>query len=183
MYTGRFGIVAVQDKEFQERLKRQDVQLLVTQLMKNEETTIKLILERLYDTATVNWIDQKVRFRTVRPGLKLAARCVKPAGRYFGYKWLVKKTPRLITGWLFRQVAFKPKKQKLTPVQVQPIPQELLANQQQQINQLQQRLKLTSSVAAVSILSMGGLLLAQNVEVLTQVSPQVESISQQQTIR
>ena len=168
----------MQEKDLQEQLKRQDVQLLITQLMKNEETTIKLILERLYDTATGNWIEQKVRWRQVKPGLKFAARCAKPAGRYFGYNWLVKKTPRLITGWLFRQVAFKPKQPKPAPVQVQPIPQELLANQQKQINQLQRRVKLTSSVAAVSIISMGGLLLVQSVPVLTQASPESESVSQ-----
>lgn len=158
----------MQDRDFDEQLKRQDVQLLLTQLMKNEETTIKLILERLYDVATGNFIDQKVRFRPARPGLKFVAHCVRPAGRYFGYKWLVKKTPRLITGWLFRQVAVKFQKPKPPKVEtVQPVPQALLMNQQKRINQLQTRLRLTSGIAALAVVSMGGLLLAQNAEILT----------------
>ncbi|MEM9137994.1 MAG: hypothetical protein AAGB01_11700, partial [Cyanobacteria bacterium P01_F01_bin.42] len=119
------GAKRVQDKELQERLKRQDVQLLLTQLLKNEEAMVKLILERLYDTGTGNWIDRQVRFRPVKPGLRLAARCAKPAGRYLGYKWMVKNTPKLITRWLFSQVAFRPKKVK--PVKAQPVPSELLA--------------------------------------------------------
>lgn len=169
----------MQDHEFEQQLRRQDVQLLVTQLMKNEETTIKLILERLYDTATVNWIDQKVQFRFARGGLKLAARCAKPAGRYFGYRWLVKKTPRLITGWLFRQVAFKPKPAKSETVEVKAVPEQLLIHQQQQINQLQKRLRLTSGIAVISIVSVGGLLLMQGAAVFTQ-SPQTTPVSQNQ---
>jgi hypothetical protein len=169
----------VQDHEFEQQLRRQDVQLLVTQLMKNEETTIKLILERLYDTATVNWIDQKVQFPFARGGLKFAARCAKPAGRYFGYRWLVKKTPRLITGWLFRQVAFKPKQAKSETVEVKAIPEQLFIHQQQQINQLQNRLRLTSGIAVISIVSVGGLLWMQGAAVFTQI-PQTTPVSQNQ---
>lgn len=171
----------MQNKEVEQKLRRQDVQLLMTQLLKNEETTIKLILERLYDTGTGNWIDQKVRFRPAQGGLKFVARCAKPAGRYFGYRWLVEKTPRLITGWLFKQVAFKPKKPKPEAVEVKAVPQALLLNQQQQINQLQKRLRLTSGVAVLSIVSVGGLLFMQSSQILTQSTPEPSSISQHQS--
>ena len=168
----------MQDKELEQRLKKQDIQLLVTQLMRNEETVIKLIIDRLYETGSENWIDQKVRFRLANRGLKTVAKVAKPAGRYFGYRWLVKKTPKMIAGWLMRQVAFKPKKKPET-VKVEAVPQSILLNQQQQINKLQTRLRLTSGLAVVSVISIGGLLFVQNSDLILQEPVQEhQSISQ-----
>ena len=172
----------VQDKELEQQLKKQDIQLLVTQLMRNEETLIKLIIDRLYDAGSENWIDKKIQFRLANRGLKTAARVAKPAGRYFGYRWLVKKTPRMIAGWLMRQVSFKPKKKK-APQQVKPVPQSILLSQQKQINKLQTRLRLTSGLAVVSVISVGGLLVMQNSSVLTQQAPtEPRPISQTQRL-
>lgn len=172
----------MQDKELEQRLKKQDIQLLVTQLMRNEETVIKLIIDRLYDTGSDNWIDQKVRFRLANRSLKAVAKVGKPAGRYFGYRWLVKKTPRMISGWLMRQVSFKPKKKKPKAVKVEAVPQSILLNQQKQINQLQTRLRLTSGLAVVSIISAGGLFFANSHLLIQGQTQPATPVSQSSTL-
>ena len=53
-----------------EQICRRDVQLLLTQMMKDEEATVKLIIERLLATGSVNFINQKVRITPVNRGLK-----------------------------------------------------------------------------------------------------------------
>ncbi|MCM1981670.1 hypothetical protein [Lyngbya confervoides] len=157
----------MQDQEsINQQIRRRDVELLVTQLMVNEEATIKLILDRLYATGTINFINHKVKFKPVNHGLKTVAHWATPVGRYFGYRWLVKKTPRLITGWLFSKVAFKvpPIPPTVTVQTVAPAPEVLIGSQQRQIRALRRQLRLTSGAALVAAMSLGGVLMWQNVD-------------------
>ncbi len=164
----------MQQQEYEKQLIcRQDVKLLVTQMMKDEEATIKLIIERLLEAGSINWINQKVRFTPINRGLKKIAHCANPMGQVLGYRWLVKKTPRLITNWLFSKVSFKkapPKVQETVTVTARPMPHALLESQQQEIKQLKARLRLTSGAACIMIASLGSLLIWQNADLLVGIS-------------
>ncbi len=93
------------EKDKQEELM-QDVYILVENLIHREETTVRLVIDCLYDVGTVNLINQKFRSRTFNKTLKLASRVSKPAFKMIAWRLVRKKSPRLITNWLQRKVAF-----------------------------------------------------------------------------
>ncbi|MEM9924474.1 MAG: hypothetical protein AAF915_12115 [Cyanobacteria bacterium P01_D01_bin.50] len=94
------------DKKKEEKIH--EILLLLESLSYREETSIKLIIDSLYDIASVNLIDQKFRSRSLKGGLKLIARVSKPAFRIIAWRWYKKNCPQLIVNWLRRKVAFEP---------------------------------------------------------------------------
>lgn len=91
----------------QERMR--DVLLLLQNLTEREESTVKLILDCLYDVGAVNLINNKVTFQPLNRFLKSIANKPKRLFRFLGYIWFKKNCPLLITNWLFDQVDFKNK--------------------------------------------------------------------------
>ena len=101
----------------------QDVLVLLQHLAENEETTIKLIIECLYDVGTVNFINTKVDNTSINQLTKTIAGMSKPVAKRFGYRWFKKNCPDLIVNWLQRKVAFPPPKVSPSPpaeVEAQP---------------------------------------------------------------
>ena len=88
-----------------ERLR--DVFILLTNLIEREQTTIRLIIDCLYDIGYVNLIDQKVRFRLLNWVAKLIAKASKPAIRVVAWRWFRQNCPQLITEWLYSKVKFQ----------------------------------------------------------------------------
>ncbi|MGA7937827.1 MAG: hypothetical protein WCA35_30035 [Kovacikia sp.] len=88
--------------------RMRDVTLLLQHLNEREETTIKMILDCLYDVGSVNLINQKFQNRQINRFLKAIAWLPKPAFRLFAMRWFKKNCPRLITNWLHRKVSFPP---------------------------------------------------------------------------
>lgn len=84
----------------------QDVKLLLDHLSRSQETTIKLILDCLYDVGAVNLINQRVRRQPFNRFGKSVATLSKPAFRIIAYYWFRKNCPQLITNWLHRKVSF-----------------------------------------------------------------------------
>lgn len=84
-----------------------DVSILLTSLIEREETTIKLIIDCLYDVGSVKLIDKKVRFRSLGAIAKSIARMSKPVLRIFAWRWVKKNCPQLITNWLHAKVKFQ----------------------------------------------------------------------------
>ena len=84
-----------------------DVLILLTSLIEREETTIKLIIDCLYDIGSVKLIDKKVRFRPLGAIAKLIARMSKPILRLFAWRWVKKNCPQLLTNWLYNKVKFQ----------------------------------------------------------------------------
>lgn len=84
-----------------------DVLVLMTGLIEREETTIKLIIDCLYDIAHVKLIDKKVKFRPLGSIAKLIARMSKPVLIVFAWRWVKKNCPQLVTNWLYRKVKFQ----------------------------------------------------------------------------
>lgn len=93
----------------EERIKEErmhDVLLLLDHLVQREETTVKIILDRLYDVGSINLINQKVGFRPMNRLLKMIARLSKPAFRAVAWRWFKGNCPQLITDWLRTKVSF-----------------------------------------------------------------------------
>lgn len=87
-----------------------DVMFLLETMFTKEEGTVKQILDCLYDVASVNLINQRVRRRSFNRIAKWAARFSKPIFRVIALRWFKRNCPRLITDWLYTQVKFEPQK-------------------------------------------------------------------------
>lgn len=101
----------------------QDVLVLLQHLTENEETTIKLMIECLYDVGAVNFINKKVQNDSINQLAKTLAGMSKPIAKRYGYYWFKKNCPELIVNWLQRKVAFPPPKLSPSPkaeVEAQP---------------------------------------------------------------
>ena len=94
------------EKQRKEKLM-QDVNLLVSNLIAREETTVKLILDCLYEVGSSNLINQKISSRPVNEIFKLVAQTSKPIFRGLAWRWLNKNGSRLITDWLGSKVSFR----------------------------------------------------------------------------
>lgn len=90
-----------------EEERMRDIHLLLQHVFKHEETTIRLILDDLYDVGSKNLINQKIRCRPIRGMVKSIAKMSKPVFRIFAMRWFHKNCPQLITQWLRSQVAFE----------------------------------------------------------------------------
>ncbi len=88
----------------------QDVVVLMDAMFRREETTVKLIIENLYDVGAVNLINQKLQSRTLKKMSKGAARLSKPLARAIAVRWVQKNCPQLIGDWLYSKVKFEPVK-------------------------------------------------------------------------
>lgn len=101
----------------------QEVLVLLQHLAENEETTIKLMIECLYDVGAVNFINRKVQNTSFNQLTKKLAVMSKPVAKCYGYYWFKKNCPELIVNWLQRKVAFLPPQQAPAPkaeVEAQP---------------------------------------------------------------
>jgi hypothetical protein len=86
--------------------RMREVQLLLQNLTNREETTIKLILDRIYDVGSANLVDKKFPSHTLNSTMKLIARMSKPVFRVLAWYWFKKNSSLLITNWLYSKVSF-----------------------------------------------------------------------------
>jgi hypothetical protein len=80
--------------------------LLVKTLIYEEESTIKLIIECLYDIGSTNLVNQKVKLTTLNRSLKFITKQSKPVFKIVAWHWFKNNCPTLITGWLHSKVEF-----------------------------------------------------------------------------
>ncbi|MGF1537933.1 MAG: hypothetical protein ACFB4J_15825 [Elainellaceae cyanobacterium] len=81
-----------------------EVALLLENLFLTEASTVKQILDRLYDIGSVHIIDQKVSPRPLKRLSKAIAPGAKPVFRVVAFIWFRKNCPELITNWLYKKV-------------------------------------------------------------------------------
>jgi hypothetical protein len=117
---------AQQQAEQQAEVERmQEVTLLLANLLEREQTTLKAMIGCLYDVGTVNLVNQRVRYRFLRPLARPVLKVSKPVLTTLGYRWVSKKCPPIITRWLQRKVksvtSGPPPKEPSQPVSVQSI--------------------------------------------------------------
>lgn len=87
-----------------------DVLLLLQNLSNDQEATIKLIIDCLYEAGAVNLINQKIRFRPLNRMTKSVARVSKPVFRTVAWYWFQRNCPQLIVNWLLTKITFQPKR-------------------------------------------------------------------------
>ncbi|NRB07211.1 MAG: hypothetical protein HRU34_08065 [Richelia sp.] len=152
------SVTPVVQQEKQEELMH-DVLILLENLIHREETTVKLIVDSLYDVGTVNIINQKFKSRTFNKTLKLVSRVSKPAFKIIAWSWVKKNCPELITNWLQRKVSFeqaktKPQKAELVVAQ-QNIAGNILPPVQdpgQEVKYLRSRVNLLTTLLIGSVI-------------------------------
>jgi hypothetical protein len=89
----------------QEEKRLQDMFLLLETMFLREETTVKLVLDCLYDIGSVNLINKKVRTRPLNGIAKYIARLSKPVFRIVAWRWFMKNCPKLLVDWLYKKVS------------------------------------------------------------------------------
>lgn len=139
-----------------------DVQLLLENLLIREEETAKLILDRLYDVASVNWINRNVSYPSMNRFTRWVAKFTKPAFKWVALRWVKRNAPQLITDWLYTQVKFQPKQS--LPVLPEDSSRQLsaankIARCETEISQLQSRVRLLSVLLVVVTCTLGGAIL------------------------
>ena len=89
----------------QEEKRLQDLFLLLETMFLREETTVKLVLECLYDIGSINMINTKVRKKPLNGIAKYIARLSKPVFRIVAWRWFMKNCPKLLVDWLHGKVS------------------------------------------------------------------------------
>ncbi len=93
------------EKAREEKLMN-EVLLLVKTLIYEQEITIKLIIDCLYDIGATNLINEKFQVGTFNKTLKFITKISKPAFKILAWHWFKNNCPNLITGWLQSKVTF-----------------------------------------------------------------------------
>ncbi len=134
--------------------------ILLQNLTNDQEATIKLILDRLYDVAAVNLINQKLHSRPLNRFIKLIARMSKPALKVYAWQWFKKNCPQLINNWLHSQVSFKNSQIVQTKVAVevlenQPYLPERINNLSQENKYLRYQVKWLAGISFIALTTLG----------------------------
>ncbi|MGB2925147.1 MAG: hypothetical protein WBB82_07585, partial [Limnothrix sp.] len=87
-----------------EEKRLQDLLLLFETMFLREETTVKLIIDCLYDIGSVDLINKKVRRRPLNRIAKYISRLSKPVFRIVAWRWFMKNCPKLLVDWVYGKV-------------------------------------------------------------------------------
>jgi hypothetical protein len=170
-----------QERAEEERMR--DVLLLVTHLVNNQEVTLKLILDALYDVGSVNLINKRLQSRSLNTLGKAIARMSKPAFRVFALRWVQRNCPLLITNWLRSKVSFS----NLTEKQQQPVPTAVVSKVQLdspsniELHNREEITRLRSEVRYLAGVSVGALATLVSTLIWIGYNPQAKTISTRTT--
>lgn len=101
----RFRVELLKEEGLKEERMNQ-VLLLLEDLTRREESTVKLIMDCLYDVGSISLINKKIRIRPLNKLMKSIATLSKPAFIRIGWYWFKRKCPKLIVNWLQSKVYF-----------------------------------------------------------------------------
>ena len=133
---------------------KHDILLLLQHLAQSQETTVKLILGRLYDVGADNLINQKIPSIALKKVLKGATRMSKSAFIVLAYYWFKKNCPQLITDWLLDQVSFTQEEE--TTQEVVTVNPTSVEAEQLKIKQLSSQVQVLTRVVIVLMGILGG---------------------------
>lgn len=159
-----------------------DVLLLLQNLAHNEEATVKLILDCIYDVASVNLINQRLRFRPLNKVTKSVARMSKPAFRVFAWHWFRKNCPQLIANWLHSKVAFETVNTQPSAIAVEVVENRSSPSKAeitQEIKLLRYQVRLLTGVSIVAIATLGIFVAWPNFNPQTESLPLKQQFNQQ----
>ncbi|HEY9735036.1 MAG TPA: hypothetical protein V6D06_02095 [Trichocoleus sp.] len=168
---GSKAFLSVEESRLESERMR-DVKLILDNLFQREETTVKMVLDCLYDVGSVHLINRKISAQALRGPLKAIARMSKPAFRFFAIRRFQDNAPQLIADWLYSQATQQhfvsnPTEPDPTLIDVLPTPAELppaqlpplVEIQAAEINSLRGRVGWLSTALAVVLLVTGGMML------------------------
>ncbi|MDH6062077.1 hypothetical protein NWP17_16825 [Chrysosporum bergii ANA360D] len=150
----------VVEKQIQEE-RIHDVFLLLQNLISREETTVKILLDCLYDVGSHNLINHKFPGRTLNVLLKFISHTSKPIFRIFAWRWFKNNGSQLITNWLQSKVTFKTSEEPKTQL-VRENPQSNLDSvtnsqyQLQEVKHLRSQVTLLTGILAGVVTMFGG---------------------------
>jgi hypothetical protein len=106
-----------------------DVLMLLDQMFRREEATLKLVLGCLYDVGSVNLINQKVNHQTANRLVKWIASLSKPIFGMIALRWFYKNCPQLLVDWLHSKLMFEPASKKSDSPTPAAIASEVVASE------------------------------------------------------
>lgn len=168
----------------EERLQAErmrDVLLLLDNLIRREDVTIKVILSCLYDVGSANLINQKFRSRSLNGLMKRVSTMSKPAFRFFAMRWIKKNCPELITKWLYSKVSFQRspiKTVKKLEAEVLDVKAVLLdaETRRQEVKLLRSQVKLLTGLLIGAITILGGSTIWLGYSQLPEAIPLIQSV-------
>jgi hypothetical protein len=151
-----------------------DVFLMLQHLSRNEEVTIKIIIDCLYEIGSINLINQKLPYPPANGIVKQIARLSKPVFRIVAFHWFRKNGPPLITRWLRNKVSFKKSVARQVSKTVKQVEATLegkdieLYSQSKievlsgEVQRLRSQVRLISGISIGAIAALGGVILWMN---------------------
>ncbi len=106
-----------------------DVLMLLEQMFRREEVTLKLILGCLYDVGSVNLINQKINRQTANRLVKWIASLSRPIFGMIALRWFYKNCPQLLVDWLHSKLMFEPASKKSDSPTPAAIASEVVASE------------------------------------------------------
>jgi hypothetical protein len=164
----------------------QNVLLLLNHLVENEETTLKLIIDCLYEVGSVNLINQKVAGERKNRIARTLARLSKPAAKVLALRWFKKNCPALIVRWLQSKVSFRPIiAPKVVPSIAEVLPSKSSqaaslresaapSAQIQEVKQLRGQIKILSGLLLCTLTALGSTAVWQVYQVSLESSSQAK---------
>jgi hypothetical protein len=171
-------------KELEEQQMKEErmreVLLLIIYLINQEEATIKLIVDCLYDVGSVNLVNQKLQRSPLKAPAKGMAKLSKPIVKIIALRWFKKNGPPLITNWLRSKVAFK--SPQTTPLSAVPAvanvpPAALPDNVNLEIRRLRTQVKVLGGISVGAIAALSGILVWLNYRPAVGTSSQAPQVS------
>ncbi|MEB3336948.1 MAG: hypothetical protein VKJ46_05755 [Leptolyngbyaceae bacterium] len=98
-----------------EAARMQNVLLLLQDLFKREEATVKRVLGLLYDVGSLHVINEKVPIRYLNKPLRVLAKLSKPVFGFVAIRWFQANCPKLIADWLYTVATFQPPENQQQP--------------------------------------------------------------------
>ncbi|NJN48770.1 MAG: hypothetical protein HC805_01915 [Alkalinema sp. RL_2_19] len=132
-----------------------DVVLLLERLAAHDETTVRLIMDCLYDVGSVHYANQKLPNPMLNQLMRAMTRMSKPVFRLFAVKWFQKNCPQMIADWLYTVATFQAQPSPAVPPETIEVMQQLAASERQ-VRALQTRVRCLTGVAVGLFLILGG---------------------------
>lgn len=93
-------------EDLMEQEKMREIHLLLENLFKREETTVRMVLACLYDVGSTRLINKKIHNRSVNGLMKYIINLSKPLFLIIALRWFHKNVPTRLTNWLITKVNF-----------------------------------------------------------------------------
>jgi hypothetical protein len=136
--------------------RMQDVVLLLERLAAHDETTVRLIMDCLYDVGSVHFVNQKMPNPLLNRLMRGTTKLSKPVFRLFAVKWFQKNCPQMIADWLYTVATMQaPTAKAETPPETIAVMQQLEVSQQQ-VRALQTRVRCLTGFAVGLVMVLGG---------------------------